>query len=147
MLSTMYPYLYKSLTIIRNRRVPASSRRSRTELKSVKERSREGLFSSCESESPTVNTQPVHLLVINVPLTDRRKRIAKILGIELVNDVLKATHVIVGDDKNHICCTAKLMAALCITPNVLQSDWLEDCYKHRSIVNTAHHILLNDYVA
>jgi hypothetical protein len=127
-----------------NNKIPTPSRVRHSDLDSVQMRSREGLF-SCESTLPLFGE--IKLLIINVPITDRRKKMAKALNIEIVNNPLECTHSIVGDADNHIRRTAKLMAALCVTPNILRSEWLDDCYNHRLIMSTHHHTLLNDYLA
>ncbi len=121
---------------------PPTMRRS--DLKPVQMQAREGLF-SCEKPLPEFGE--IRLLIINVPITDRRRKMAKALNIELVKDPLNCTHAIVGDADNHIRRTAKLMAVLCVTNNILRSEWLDDCYKHRLIISTSHHTLLNDYLA
>mmetsp|Transcript_487 Transcript_487/g.832 ORF Transcript_487/g.832 Transcript_487/m.832 type:complete len:1437 (-) Transcript_487:2081-6391(-) len=115
-----------------------------SDLESIQKRSREGLF-TCESPLPPYGE--IRLIILNVPLTDRRKKMAKALNIELVNDPTQCTHAIVGDADNHIRRTAKLMAVLCVTPNILRSEWLDDCYKHRLIISPSHHTLLNDHLA
>jgi hypothetical protein len=80
-------------------------------------------------------------------LTDKRKMMIKTLKIKLVNNPIEATHVIVGDEDHHIRRTAKLMASLCVTPNILRAEWLEDCYKFKKIKSSAHYTLLHDYIA
>jgi hypothetical protein len=69
---------------------------------------------------------------------------AKILKLELTDDPLEATHVIAGDSKIHIRRTAKFMAALCVTSNILKAEWLEDSYKKRSLLSCSRYLLLND---
>jgi hypothetical protein len=115
-----------------------------SDLESIQKRSREGLF-TCESPLPRYGE--IRLIILNVPLTDKRKKMAKALNIEIVNDPTMCTHAIVGDADNHIRRTAKLMAVLCVTPNILRSEWLDDCYKHRLIMSPSHHTLLNDHLA
>ena len=114
-------------------------RMAHSDLESVQMRSREGLFSSVNPD--------IRLLVLTVPLTDRMKKMARALQIEIVDNPLIATHVIAGDAENHLRRTANLMAALCVTPNILRAEWLEDCYKHKVIISPSHHTLLNDYIA
>jgi len=127
-----------------NRHVPTPPRIVHSDLESIQMRSREGLF-SCETPLPHFGE--IKLIILNVPMTDERKKMAKALNIEIVNDPLTCTHAIVGDADNHIRRTAKLMAVLCVTPNILSSIWLDDCYKHRLIISPSHHMLLNDYIA
>lgn len=115
-----------------------------SDLDSIQKRSREGLF-SCESPLPIFGE--IRLIILNVPVTDKRQKMAKALNIEIVNDPTMCTHAIVGDADNHIRRTAKLMAVLCVTPNILRSEWLDDCYKHRLIISPSHHTLLNDHLA
>jgi len=126
------------------RKPPSPPPMLHSDLDGVQMRSREGLF-SCEAPLPQFGD--IKLLILNVPVTDRRKKFANALNIEIVCNPLKCTHAIVGDADNHIRRTAKLMAALCVTPNILRSEWLDDCYKHRLIMSTSHHTLLNDYLA
>lgn len=64
------------------------------------------------------------------------------LNIQIINDPLKATHVIIGDNK--IKRTAKFMTVLNVTSNILKPEWLEDCYKRKSLLSCSHYLLLND---
>lgn len=117
---------------------------SPADLEFIQKRSREGLF-PCETPLPAYGE--IRLIILNVPLTEKRRKMAKTLNIEIVSDPTMCTHAIVGDADNHIRRTAKLMAVLCVTPNILRSDWLDDCYKHKLIISPSHHTLLNDHLA
>ena len=127
-----------------NRHGPTPPRVHHSDLESIQMQSREGLF---PCEAPLPHFGEIKLIILNVPFTDERKKMAKALNIEIVNDPLTCTHAIVGDADNHIRRTAKLMAVLCITPYIMSSTWLDDCYKHRLIMGPSHHMLLNDYIA
>ena len=127
-----------------NRHGPTPPRVHHSDLESIQMQSREGLF---PCETPLPHFGEIKLIILNVPFTDERKKMAKALNIEIVNDPLTCTHAIVGDADNHIRRTAKLMAVLCITPYIMSSTWLDDCYKHRLIMGPSHHMLLNDYIA
>jgi len=120
-------------------------RSTRTDLNTVQKRSRHGLFSSL-ALSPLVPTcdSDVKLLVMNVPLSERMQKMARVLKIQFTDDAFSATHVIAGDSEHHMRRTAKLMAVLCITPNIVKAEWLYDSYKARYILSCNHHLLLND---
>jgi len=96
--------------------------------------------------APLVGSE-VRLLILNVPVSDRILMMCSILGIEIVDDPLLATHVIAGDGEHKIRRTAKLMASLCVTPNIMRLDWLEDSYKSIQIMSPNPYLLLNDRVA
>lgn len=95
---------------------------------------------------PLVGSE-VRLLILNVPVSDRILMMCSILGIEIVDDPLIATHVIAGDGEHKIRRTAKLMASLCVTPNIMRLEWLEDSYKAITIMAPNHYLLLNDRAA
>lgn len=95
---------------------------------------------------PLVGSE-VRLLILNVPVSDRILMMCSILGIDIVDDPLNATHVIAGDGEHKIRRTAKLMASLCVTPNIMRLEWLEDSYKAISIMAPNHYLLLNDRAA
>ena len=65
----------------------------------------------------------------------------KILKIEMTDDPFEATHVIAGDSQHHLRRTSKLMTVLCLTSNVVKTEWLEDCFKKRSILSCSHYLL------
>ncbi len=67
---------------------------------------------------------------------------AKVLRVKFTENPLEATHVIVGD--NHIRRTAKFMAVLNVTSNILKSEWFEDCCKKNRLLGVSHYLLLND---
>ena len=69
------------------------------------------------------------------------------LNIEVVDDPLISTHVLAGDASRHLRRTPKLMAALCVTPNIVRCEWLEDSFKSKSLLNCSHYLLLNDTYA
>jgi len=107
-----------------------------------------GLISSTKNKESNRTAQGetdiIRLMIINFPVSDKMKKMAKILRLELTNDPLEATHVIAGGNAHHIRRTAKLMAALCMTSNILKAEWLEDSYKKRSLLSCSHYLLLND---
>ena len=72
---------------------------------------------------------------------------AKTLNLEIVDDPLISTHVLAGDASRHLRRTPKLMAALCVTPNIVKTEWLEESYKSKSLLNCSHFLLLNDTYA
>jgi len=69
---------------------------------------------------------------------------ARALKIEIIDNPMEATHVIAGDAEHHIRRTAKFMVALCITPNIVKAEWLEDSYHAKDILSCNRHLLLHD---
>ena len=119
-------------------------------MKSVLQRSREGLFTTTKTDrtvSSAASASEILLLFVTVPLTDKRKLMAKVLNLRITSSPLKATHVIVGDEEHHIRRTAKLMSSLCVTPHILKAAWLDESYKQKKVKSTSHYTLLNDYIA
>lgn len=107
-----------------------------------------GVYNSAKNRESNRTTHGaadnIRVMIINPAVSDKMKKMAKILRLELTNDPMEATHVIAGDNTHHIRRTAKLMAALCITSNILKAEWLEDSYKKRSLLSCSHYLLLND---
>jgi len=89
----------------------------------------------------------MRLMIINVPYTEKMKKLTKVLKLKVVDDPLLATHVIAGDSSHPMRRTWKLMAALCVTSYILKAEWLEESYKSRSLLSFNRYLLLNDTVA
>ena len=118
-------------------------------LKSSKRKTKTGAYTSPRSKDSTLApfAPPQNLdvrLLILIPITDRMKKMAHSLQIEIVDAVVEATHVIAGSSQHSLRRTSKLMAALCLTPNILKAEWLEESYSSRGLLSCNHYLLLND---
>lgn len=117
--------------------------------KSTKRNTKVGAYTSPTAKDSTLATfappesEDVRLLIL-IPITERMKKMAHSLKIGIVEGVLDATHVIAGDSKRSLRRTAKLMAALCITSNILKAEWLEESFRSRGLLSCNHYLLLND---
>jgi len=118
-------------------------------LKFSKRKSKTGAYTSPRSKDSTLapfappQNMDVRLLIL-IPITDRMKKMAYYLQIEIVDTVVEATHVIAGSSQHSLRRTSKLMAALCLTPNILKAEWLEESYSSRGLLSCNHYLLLND---
>uniref|UniRef100_A0A7S4RTQ9 BRCT domain-containing protein n=1 Tax=Ditylum brightwellii TaxID=49249 RepID=A0A7S4RTQ9_9STRA len=94
----------------------------------------------------------VRLMIVNVPVTPRLKKMIKSLKIELLDENIEntssATHVIAGDKDHSLRRTPKLMICLCVTPFILHLDWLIHSYEQKTILQPApDYLLLHDTLA
>jgi len=104
-------------------------------------------FGSSFGTSVAPNDNDMRLMIINVPYTEKLKKMTKALKLEVVEDPLLATHVIAGDSSHPMRRTWKLMASLCVTSFILKAEWLEESFKGRTLLSFNRYLLLNDSVA
>uniref|UniRef100_A0A7S4QQR9 BRCT domain-containing protein n=2 Tax=Ditylum brightwellii TaxID=49249 RepID=A0A7S4QQR9_9STRA len=107
-------------------------------------------FSGASME-PITDPKDVRLMIINLPVTSKLKKIIKFLKIELLDDAIenatKATHVIAGDANYSLRRTPKLMVCLCCTSYVLHLDWLLQSFEAKTLLNPTDYLLIYDELA
>uniref|UniRef100_A0A7S2LQ78 BRCT domain-containing protein n=1 Tax=Leptocylindrus danicus TaxID=163516 RepID=A0A7S2LQ78_9STRA len=90
------------------------------------------------------------VLFTGVEVSDKHKKMVRSIGaslIESIDDAASATHVIAGDTKNSLRRTPKLMVALCVTPNILHLNWLNESFKAGEVLKCNKYLLLKDKAA
>jgi len=110
-------------------------------------RRRRDSLSSWGSSASLAEPHDMRLMILNIPVTTRLKKIINFLKIELIDDPLLATHVVAGDSSHPMRRTWKLMAAFCVTPRILKCEWLEESYKSKELLSYKRYLLLNDTLA
>jgi len=113
-------------------------------------RSRHSSARSTRSAISSAVEPTATILFTGVEVSDKHKKMVKSIGaslIESIDDAASATHVIAGDTKNSLRRTPKLMVALCITPNILHLNWLNDSFKAGEVLKCSKYLLLKDKAA
>jgi len=110
-------------------------------------RRRRDSFSSWGSSMTQMEPEDIRLMIINVPITPKLKKIVTSLKIELIDDPLQATHVVAGDSSHPMRRTWKLMTAFCLTSIILKAEWLEESHKNKELLSYKRFLLLNDSLA